>query len=149
MTQEKEILKIEIPVEEETPFVPEAGRARPNVKAKAAQAGKAVVKTTTDATKKAWNSEPRRKATRGIAKGATAVVSKTGRFVSEKVAQSAERQARERATAVKTHIRETDWKAEAKSGTARGLRWLSDKLSGLAARVNAPSKGVGEPEDGR
>lgn len=140
MTQEKEILKIEIPVEEETPFVPEAGRVRPNVKEKAAQAGKAVVKTTAVATKKAWNSEPRRKATLGIAKGATAVASKTGRFVSEKVAQSAEKQARERTTAVQTRLRETDWRAETKRGTARSLRWLSDKLAGLAARVSGPSK---------
>lgn len=133
MTQEP--IKIEI-AEKETPFIPES--SRPNIKTKAAQAGKTIASKTAKTAQKAWQSEPRRKVTRGVAKGATAVASKSGRFLSEKVAQTAERQARERAAAVQTRIRETDWKAEAKSGTVKSLRWLSERLARLAARVNAP-----------
>lgn len=136
MTQEQEILKIEIPVEEETPFVPE--RPRSDVKAKAVAAGKTAVSATAHTAQKAWDSEPRRKVTRSVARGTAKVAGKTSKFVTEKVAQAAERQARERATAVQTRIRETDWKAEAKSGTARSLNWLSQRLSQLAAKINAP-----------
>ncbi len=136
MTQEQEILKIEIPVEEEVPFVPE--RPRPDVKAKAVEAGKTAVSTTARTAQKVWDSEPRRKVTRSVARGTAKAAGKTSKFVSEKVAQAAERQARERATAVQTRIRETDWKAEAKSGTARSLNWLSQRLSRLAAKINAP-----------
>ncbi|MCB9445876.1 MAG: hypothetical protein H6669_16740 [Ardenticatenaceae bacterium] len=136
MTQEPEILKIEIPVEEETPFVPES--ARPDVKAKMAAAGKTAVSTATQTTKKVWNSGPRRKVTRGISRGAAQAASKTGKFVSEKVAKAAERQAREQVTAVQTRLQETDWKAQAKSGTARGLHWISDRLARLAAKINTP-----------
>ena len=136
MTQESEIIKIEIPVEEETPFVPE--QSRPDVKAKAAQAGKTAVSATARTAKKAWDSEPRRKVTRGVAKGTAKAASKTSKFVSEKIAHAAEKQARERATAVQTRIKETDWKGEAKSGTARSLNWLSERLARLAAKINAP-----------
>ena len=136
MTQEKEILIIEIPVEEETPFVPE--RRRPDVKAKAVKVGRTAVSATARTAQKAWNSEPRRKVTRGVARGTAKAAGKTSKFVSDKVAQAAERQARERVTAVQTRIKETDWKAEAKSGTASSLNWLSDRLARLAAKINAP-----------
>ena len=76
--------------------------------------------------------------TRGVARGTAKVAGKTSRFVSEKVAQAAERQARERVTAVQTRLQETDWKAEAKKGTAQGLHWLSERLSRLATKINAP-----------
>ena len=135
MIQEQEPIKIEIPVEEETPFVPEHEGRGSNAKAKAAQVGKSVASTTARTVRKAWDSESRRKVTRGVAQGATTVASKGGRFVSEKVAQAAERQAREQVTAVQTRVKETDWKAEAKNGTAQSLRWLSHRLSCLAARL--------------
>lgn len=137
MTQEQDILKIEIPVEEEAPFVPEP--AGSDVKGKVVAAGKTAVTATTRTAKKAWDSEPRRKVTRGVAKGTAKAVGKTSKFVGEKVGQAAERQARERVTAVQTRIKETDWKTEAKSASARSLRWLSDRLSRLAAKINTPA----------
>lgn len=137
MTQEQEILKIEIPVEEETPFVAE--QPRPDVKAKAQEIGKTAVSTTARTAKRAWDSEARRKVTRGVARGTAKVAGKTGHFVSEKVAQAAERQARERVTAVQTRLKEIDWKTEAQKGTVRGLHWLSDRLARLAAKINAPT----------
>ena len=136
MPQEQDILKIEIPVEEETPFVPE--RPRPDVKEKVKAAGKTAVSATTRTAHKAWDSEPRRKVTRGVARGTAKVAKKSSQFVSQKVGEAVEKQARERATAVQTRIKETDWKAEAKTGTARGLNWLSQRLARLAARINTP-----------
>ena len=134
MTQEP--IKIEIS-EEEAPFMPESRRL--NVKTKATQAGKIIASQTAQTARKVWNSTPRRKVTRGVAKGATAVAGKSSRFISEKIAQTAERRAREGVTAVQTRLRETDWKAEAKGGTANGLRWLSERLARLAARINTPA----------
>lgn len=136
MTKEQDILKIEIPVEEEAPFVPE--RPRPDVKEKVKAAGKTAVSATAHTAKKAWDSEPRRKVTRSVARGTAKVVGKSSQFVSEKVGQAVERQARERATAVQTRIKETNWKAEAQTGAARSLNWLSQRLARLAARINAP-----------
>lgn len=144
MTQDEKILKIEIPVEEEAPFVPEPGRARAAIKEKVARTGKTAAQVTGGAVKKTWDSEPRRKLTRAVAQGAKTAAIKSGRFLNEKVAQAAEREARERATAVQTRIKEADWKKEAKSSTSRGLHWLSDRLARLAARVNAPQSKSGE-----
>jgi hypothetical protein len=141
MTQKQEILKIEIPVEEETPLIPE--QSRPDVRAKAVSAGKTAVSATAHTAKKVWDSEPRRKITRGVARGTAKAANKAGHFVSEKVAPTAERQARERVTAVQTRLKETDWKAEAKSGTARSLHWLSERLARLAAKINAPTPKTG------
>lgn len=132
MTQEQEPIKIIIPVEEETPLVPE--RTGPDVKGTVTRAGKTAVKTTVGAVKKAWQSEPRRKVTGSVMRGAAAVASKSGRFVGDKVAQAAEKQARERVMAVQTRLKETDWKQEAKRSTAGGLRWLSQKLARLAQK---------------
>lgn len=136
MTKEQDVLKIEIPVEEEATFVPE--RPRSDVKTKMKEAGKMAVSATAQTAKKAWNSEPRRKVTRGVARGTAKVVGKSSQFVGEKIGQAVERQARERATAVQTRIKETDWKAEAKTGAVRSLNWLSQRLSRLAARINTP-----------
>jgi hypothetical protein len=136
MAQEHEILKIEIPVEEETPFVPE--RPRPNVKVTVKEAGKTAVSAAAHAAKKVWNSEPRRKVTRGAARGTAKIVGKSSQFVGQKVGEVVEKQARDRATAVQTRIKETDWKTEVQTGTAHSLNWLSQRLAGLAARLNAP-----------
>jgi hypothetical protein len=59
--------------------------------------------------------------------------------VTDAVVRTAERQARERATAVQQRIQETDWKEASKEGAATGLRWLSQKLAKLAARFT-PAK---------
>lgn len=122
---DQEILKIDIPVEEEAerPFVPE----QPDTVGK-------VKESVTETVRQAWQSNTRKQATRQIRRGATTVVSKSSRFVSEKVAQTAEQQARNQVEAVQSRLRETDWKHEAKTGTANGLRWLSQKLARLAER---------------
>ena len=125
MSEEKTYLKVEIPVEEETPFVPEQPKETA-VDAVKSQASKAA--------KQAWDSELRKKATRGMKKGATAVAAKSQQVVQERMVKAAEEQARQQTAAIKTKIRETDWQYEAKQGTAKGLRWLSAQLSKLAER---------------
>ena len=123
MSEEKTYLKVEIPVEEETPFVPEQPKETA-VDAVKSQASKAA--------KQAWDSDLRKKATRGMKKGATAVAAKSQQVVQERMVKAAEEQARQQTEAIKTKIRETDWQHEAKQGTAKGLRWLSAQLNKLA-----------------
>ena len=125
MSEEKTYLKVEIPVEDETPFVPEQPKETA-VDAVKSQASKAA--------KQAWDSELRKKATRGMKKGATAVAAKSQQVVQERMVKAAEEQARQQTEAIKTKIRETDWQHEAKQGTAKGLRWLSAQLNKLAER---------------
>ena len=125
MSEEKTYLKVEIPVEEETPFVPEQPKETA-VDAVKSQASKAA--------KQAWDSDLRKKATRGMKKGATAVAAKSQQVVQERMVKAAEEQARQQTEAIKTKIRETDWQYEAKQGTAKGLRWLSAQLNKLAER---------------
>ena len=129
--QEPIIIIIE---DEETPLVPE--KRGVDVKAKAGAAGQQVAATTRQAAAKAWDSEPRKKVTGGIKKGATAVAAKGGQIM----ADAAEKQAKKQAEAVQVKIKETDWKAEAKTGTANGLRWLSEKVSVLADRFTPVEK---------
>ena len=125
MSDEKTYLKVEIPVEDETPFVPEQPQptAADAVKAQAANVAQ-----------QAWNSELRKKATRGMKRGATKIAAKGQQMLKERMVQAAEQQARQQTEAIKTKIKETDWQHEAKQGTANGLRWLSAQLSKLAER---------------
>jgi len=126
MSEEKDYLKIEIPVEEEDPpFVPEqpGPTAADTIKSQAANVAK-----------QAWDSDLRKKATKGMKRGATAVAAKSQKVVQERMVKAAEERARQQTEALKTKIRETDWQHEAKQGTANGLRWLSTQLAKLAER---------------
>ncbi|MCC6604768.1 MAG: hypothetical protein IT327_16280 [Anaerolineae bacterium] len=129
MSDEPNYLKIEIPVEEEKPFVPE--KAEPTVLRTGADA---VKNQATSAAKQVWDSDLRKKATRGIKRGAGAVAAKGQQVVHDRVVKAAEESAKQQAEALKTKIRETDWQYEAKQGTAKGLRWLSAQLAKLAER---------------
>lgn len=127
MSEERDYLKIEIPVEEEeSPFVPE----QPGPTALRTGAD-AVKKQAASAAKQAWDSKGMK---RGAAAVAGTVAAKSQKVVQERVVKAAEDQARQQTEAIKTKIRETDWQHEAKQGTANGLRWLSAQLSKLAER---------------
>lgn len=131
-----------VPVIEEPILVPERPSPHPGAQARqiAGAAGKQVTRTA----KKAWNTHARRKVTRGVKRGATAVAAKGTKLVQDKVVAAAERQAREQAAAVQTRIKETDWKAEAQNGAVKALQWLSAGLSNLAARLT-PAKAPTTP----
>ncbi|MFZ1400840.1 MAG: hypothetical protein WAS33_28310 [Candidatus Promineifilaceae bacterium] len=125
MSDEKNYLKVEIPGEEETPFVPEQPQptAADAVKTQAAAVAK-----------QAWDSDLRKKATRGMKRGAATVAAKGQQVVQDRMVKAAEQQARQQTEAIKTKIKETDWQHEAKQGTANGLRWLSAQFAKLAER---------------
>ena len=139
--QDEPILKIEIPDEEDAPFVPEVP-AHSGVTEQVNAAGRQVAQTAVSTAKKAWDSQVRKRVT----DGATAVAGKTARVVQDKMVKTAEAQAKAQMEAVQTRIRETDWKHEAQSGTARGLRWLSRKLAQLAERFTPQDEGSSAEE---
>lgn len=164
MQQNDEILKIEIPpepadqkpveeipVEEAAPFVPDA-EARPKigeqVVTQVQETGRQVTEAAVSTAQRAWESDARKQTTKRIKEGATAVAGKSAQFVQEKMVKSAEEQARARTAAVRQRVQETDWKHEAQTGAARGLRWLSEKLAHLAQRFtpNEPPPPK-DPED--
>lgn len=124
MNDEQTHLKIEIPVEDDSPFVPEQSRTA--VDAIKSQAAKTA--------KRAWHSNLRKKAAGGMKRGAAAVAVKSQKVVQERMVKAAEQQARRQTEALKTKLRETDWQQEARQGSANGLRWLSAKLAKLAER---------------
>ncbi len=134
-----------IPVVEEPPLVPEVPGGRSGARAR--QAAKKIGKGAGKAARRVWRSEARRKVTRGMRKGATAAAAKGTEVIGNQVRQTAERQAQERVTAVQTRLRETDWKEEAKTGTAKGLHWLSQRLSSLAARLTPQKNPPTESEE--
>ena len=127
MANQEEPIRIVIE-EEDLPLIPDKpGRSAPDVKAGAKQVGDKAA----ELAQKAWDSEPRRKVT----DGAAALAAKGSKAVANKMADTMEQQARQQATALQNRVQETDWKEEAKKGSAQGLRWLSEKLSALADRV--------------
>jgi hypothetical protein len=131
-------VEIKILEEDIAPLVPE-NPAKSDMKERAAQAASQVGQQATDVAKKAWQSDARKKVTGTVGRGAKKVMKKGSAVVTDAVVRTAERQARERATAVQQRIQETDWKEASKEGAATGLRWLSQKLAKLAARFT-PAK---------
>ena len=139
MSDEQTHLKIEIPVEDEVPFVPEQPQPK---------AIDVVKDQASNAAKKAWDSNLRKKATgsmkRGSAAVAGAVAAKSQKVVQERVVKAAEEQARQQTEAFKAKLRETDWQHEAKQGTASGLRWLSQQFAKLAERFTPKEPEIGD-----
>ena len=132
-------VEIKILTEEAAPLLPESP-PQPTMKDQAAVAVQQAREQAAGAAKKAWRSEARQKVTRGMGRGAKKVVKKGGQVMTDVVVRTAERQARERATAMQERLQETDWKEASKEGAAATLRWMSRKLADLAARFT-PSKG--------
>lgn len=122
-------LKIEVPLEDETVYKPE--KPKPTAKDVAKQTGKAVGTTAVSA----WQSDTRKKVTKPIRRGITAVTVKTGLVIQRQVSKVVEQKLAEERAAMQKRIQETDWKTEAKKGTAKSFSWLSEKTSSLAERV--------------
>jgi len=142
MANQEEPIRIVIE-EEDLPLIPDKpGLKAPDVKAGAKQVGDKAA----ELAQKAWDSEPRRKVTDGVKHGVSTVAAKSSKAVANKMADTMEQQARQQATALQHRVQETDWKEEAKKGSAQGLRWLSEKLSALADRVTTGSSSA--PADG-
>ena len=135
MSDEKTYLKIEIPEEEEAVYKPENSetkvRVKETAKTTALNTGKAVASTAATA----WKSDTRKKVTAPIRRGVTAVTIKTGQAIQGQISKVVERKMQEEKEAMQTRIKETDWTAEAKKGTAKGINWLSQKANNLSERV--------------
>jgi hypothetical protein len=132
-------LKIEIPVEEEAPLTAE--RPRPDVGQSARAAGEKLARATESAARQAWESAARRKATQKLGE----ITDKGVRAVGTRVAETAEQQTRQRATAVQERLRTTDWRQATKQGAVQGLRWLSRRLEQLAQRLTPTEKQPPQP----
>jgi hypothetical protein len=148
---DKEPLKITIEdiEDEEKPVVAErpqqsgrklAGDVASTAGKSAGRAGKKAAVAAGDLTRKAWESDARRKATDKLATGATTVTHRSAELVRDKVAEVIEEQARATATAVETRVREVDWQAEAQKAAVGGLRWLGRRLEELAQRFSQPNE---------
>lgn len=148
MNDEPEILKIEIPLEEdEVPAKAEGDNGRRlnlNVKEGMKRGVNKVGQGVNRAGQAAWHSDTRKSVTggmkRGVQKGVTAVASKSAELMHEHMIKAAENQARQQAANMETKIRETDWQAEASKGAAAGLHLASDLVGRLAARLTGPEK---------
>ncbi len=138
MAEEQIPIKIIIPAEEEPPLTPE--RPPLNVTEQALTVGRKIGAGARIGTKRVWQSETRKKVTGGVRRGTSAAVRTGSRTVRRALVRVSERQARKKAAAVRTRIQSTDWKQEAKTGTARSLRWLSRKMSRMADKVAASKK---------
>ena len=112
MSEDREYLKIEIPVEEEVEVVHRADTTRPSVSHQLQEAGHRLA----DTAREAWDSDTRRQATDTL-RERTAQAAASGREAVERaVTTQAANSARRTAT----------------TGMAKGLFWLSDRLEGLA-----------------
>ncbi len=135
MSEEKTYLKIEVPIEDETVYKPENSepkvRVKDTAKTTALNTGKAVASTAASA----WKSDTRKKITAPIRRGVTAVTVKTGQAIQGQISKVVEQKMQEEKEAMQTRIKETDWAAEAKKGTVKGINWLSQKANNLSERV--------------
>jgi hypothetical protein len=145
VTEEQTPIKIVIPVEDETPLVPESDRV--DIRANIRQVGQRVTSTSGNMAKRAWRSTVRKNATGTIRRGLKKTTATGGRVIHNTVVKSTERQLRKRANATRSRIEATDWKREAKMGTGKGLRWLSQRLARLADRLTLAASPESEAED--
>lgn len=114
----------------ETPAEASAVAEKTHGKARetAGQVGQRVTETVKDSTAKV---------THKIADVTTETANRTAEAVRDKVSETIQNQAKATADAVEARLREVDWKTEAQKGAEGGLRWLSQRLEGLAERLRA------------
>ena len=134
-------VEIKILTEDLAPVVPE-NPPTPTMQERATDAAQQAREQAADVAQKVWQSETRKRVTRSVGHGAKKVVKKGGQAVTNVMVKTAERQARERATAMQQRLQETDWKQASKEGAATGLRWLSQKLSNLATKFKPSDEDV-------
>lgn len=143
---EQEVIKIEIPVEEEeSPLKPQMKAETPKseVKSAAFDATKKVAGLAKDAAQRAAQSDMGRKAAGKMQEAADRGV----RYVGNRMADTAEDQARQTMAAMQERLKETDWEKEAKTGIASGLQWLSGRISELSERIKEETPQEKSPDD--
>lgn len=146
MADEQTPVEIKILVDEAVPFVTED--RTPDIAAEASHKLRSVVGSSAATTQRIWRSDTRKRMSDGLVRGSAALAARSNRFLRERMARSAERQLRQGASAVKDRVQSTDWKGEAKTTTARSLRWLSRRLANLAERFTPGKESAAEERGG-
>ncbi len=125
---EKEPLKITVADlgEPEPPAQPAVER-RSRVREEAGELGSKVV----GSVKEAGN-----RAAHKIADTTADAATRSAEAVRDKVNETIQAQSKATAEAIEARLREIDWKTELQKGAQGGLHWLSQKLEGLALRLN-------------
>ncbi|MFN2123792.1 MAG: hypothetical protein ACK2UF_18760, partial [Candidatus Promineifilaceae bacterium] len=126
---EEEILKIEIPIEEEPPLKVETPKS--GAKTAVSDTGRKIAGLAKDAAQHAAQSDVGRKAAGKVQE----VTDRGVRAVGTRMADTAEDQARQTVEAMQKRLKETDWEREGKEGLASGLQWLSGRLKDWSDRV--------------
>jgi hypothetical protein len=126
---EQEVLKIEIPIEEEPPLKVETPKS--GAKSAVSDTGRKIAGLAKDAAQRAANSEVGRKTAGKVQE----VTDRGVRAVGTRMADTAEDQARQTVEAMQKRLKETDWEREGKEGLSSGLQWLSGRLKDWADRV--------------
>jgi hypothetical protein len=138
---EEEVIKIEIPVEEEPPLKVETPKS--GAKTVAVGAGRKIAGLAKDAAQRAAHSDVGRKAAGKVQE----VTDRGVRAVGTRMADTAEDQARKQMEAMQERVRQTDWEKEAKTGMAAGLQWLSGRLAELSKRFTPAAEDEQAPVD--
>ena len=125
---EQEVIKIEIPVEEEPPL--KVDESKSGTKTAAYDASRKIAGLAKDAAQRAAQSETGRKAADKLQEAADRGV----RYVGTRMADTAEDQARQTVETMQKRFKETDWEKEGKEGLASSLRWLSGQLKDWSDR---------------
>ncbi len=130
------VLKVEIPVEDETVYRPET--TKPGVNEQINRTKQQVSATAVNL----WQSESRQKASRKLGRAVNAATVKTGLFIQQKVAEVATKGVRREATAIQSRVQETDWSAALRNSASSSLRWVSQRAAQWADRtaVNNPDE---------
>ena len=139
---EQEVIKIEIPVEEEDPPM-KAETSRSGAKSAASDASRKIAGLAKDAAQRAAQSDVGRKAAGKFQEAADRGV----RAVGTRMADTAEDQARQTLDAMQERLKETDWEKEAKVGIASGLQWVSGRLGELSDRFTQVEPQEKSPDD--
>ncbi len=127
---------IKIIIEDEESY--KADRVQSKSRAVVNETGKKLTDAAKQSVQKAWDTDARRTITQRVSEGLDAAVTQGSRAISLKVAETTEKTAREQATAVQSRLQDVDWKTEAQSGLASGLKWISAQLSEMAEKVTTP-----------
>ena len=114
MSEDREYLKIDIPIEEED-VIHQADTTRPSVGDQLQEASQRIA----ESAREAWESDTRRNATEALRERTAAAAASSREAVGR---------------AVTTHAVESAQR-NAKTGVAKGLFWLSDRIESLATWV--------------
>lgn len=134
--KEEERLKIEIPVEDETPSGAGGKQVEPDLIVEMKNLGRQFA----DALRTAWNSQERQKLETEVREGLDMFVSELEKGFRELRDGQAAQKAKQEASQVKEKLEGAELGRKAKVAMADGLRWLSEEFENLAAQFTPAEK---------